>query len=148
MIMTRAAARSMKPVFAPFSTMGISFARRRLQPERFDPEGLIHASLTVAYREHRPGIFQIRLADEDLAWAGRDELLERRLDRLGVAVAALDPVRPEQPAYDLRLRLIGDHGDDDDVLAVHQPTPASRNARLSRAISRAITRRWTSCVPS
>jgi Bacterial Ig domain/Divergent InlB B-repeat domain len=29
-----------------------------------------------------------------------------------------------------------------------QPTPASRNARFSRSISRAITSRWISCVPS
>jgi enamine deaminase RidA (YjgF/YER057c/UK114 family) len=29
-----------------------------------------------------------------------------------------------------------------------QPTPASRKARDSRSISRAITRRWISCVPS
>ena len=32
--------------------------------------------------------------------------------------------------------------------SVIYPTPARRNARLSRSISRAITRRWTSCVPS
>ena len=45
-------------------------------------------------------------------------------------------------------RLAGHGGQDDDLRLFHQPTPARRNARLSRAISRAITRRWTSCVPS
>ncbi len=35
-----------------------------------------------------------------------------------------------------------------DLATLLYPTPASRNARLSRSISRAITRRCTSCVPS
>jgi hypothetical protein len=43
--------------------------------------------------------------DEDLARTCRNELLERRVDRLGVAVTALESGRAKETADDLRLGL-------------------------------------------
>ena len=44
---------------------------------------------------------------EDLALPCRGEVLERRVDRLRVAVAALDPCRAQETANELGLGLVG-----------------------------------------
>jgi WD40-like Beta Propeller Repeat/RTX calcium-binding nonapeptide repeat (4 copies) len=50
---------------------------------------------------------EIRLVHEDLARADGREVLERRVDRIGFAEAALDPGRPQETADDLGLGLVG-----------------------------------------
>src|SRR6266511_2103984 len=57
--------------------------------------------------------------DENLARTISNEVLERRLNRLGVAVGALDSGRPEQPADDVGLRLAGHHLHDNAFVQLH-----------------------------
>src|SRR5215813_1717565 len=56
--------------------------------------------------------FEVGLAHEDLARPGGHEVLEGRLDCLGVPIGALDPRRPEQAAHHLGLGFPGDDGQD------------------------------------
>jgi hypothetical protein len=63
--------------------------------------------------------FQIRLVHEDLLRSGGHEILERRIDRLGVAVAAFDARGPEQAAHDLGLGLARHDLQDDCVVGFH-----------------------------
>jgi hypothetical protein len=56
---------------------------------------------------------------EDLAGTGRSEVLQRRLDRLGIAVCAFDARRAKQAADDLRLRLARHDGQDNRLVWVH-----------------------------
>ena len=57
--------------------------------------------------------------DEDLARPRGHEILERGVDRICVAIAALDAVGPEQAAEDLGLGLPGDDGQDDGLVSLH-----------------------------
>src|SRR5215467_8738491 len=69
------------------------------------PSKRIASALRV--REQLLRSLQVGLVDEDLAGSGGHEVLERVVDRVGVAVRALDSRRPEQPADHLCLGLAG-----------------------------------------
>src|SRR5438093_12241931 len=56
---------------------------------------LLHGRSAHGVCEQRPGRLQVGLRHEDLTRACRDEILERRVDRLGVAVRAVDAGRAE-----------------------------------------------------
>src|SRR5439155_25213852 len=51
----------------------------------------------------------------------------QRVDRLGVAVAALDAGRPQQSTDDLRLVLVGDDLQDDAVVGIHAAERTGRS---------------------
>ena len=57
--------------------------------------------------------------DQDLARPRRNELLDRRVDRIGIPIGALDAVGPEQAAEELGLGLSGDNGQDDGLVWIH-----------------------------
>src|SRR6476661_4923284 len=67
----------------------------------------------LGVREHCLGRLEVGLRYEDLARACRREILERRVDRLGVAVRAVDAGREEQAADHVGLRPVGHHGQHD-----------------------------------
>ena len=73
--------------------------------------------------------FEVGLAHEDLARAGSDEVLEGRVDRLGVAVRAVDPVALQQSAHDLGLSFAGDDREDDAFAGLHGESLAGRDRR-------------------
>ena len=58
--------------------------------------------------------------DEHLARAGGDEILHGRVDRLRVAIPALDAVRPEKAAEKLGLVLSRNDGQDDWFVGFHR----------------------------
>jgi hypothetical protein len=76
--------------------------------------------------EECPRALEIVRMDEDLAPAGGGEVLERRVDRCRVPVAALDACVAEQSADQFGLRLARDDGDDGNVFfSGHEPEDTS-----------------------
>ena len=75
---------------------------------------------------------QIRLAHEDLPGSGRDEILERRIDRLRVPVGTVDARRPEQTAHHFCLGSSGYHCQDNRVTRFHAAKATRRVAREVR----------------
>src|SRR5437867_4324909 len=64
--------------------------------------------------------FEVGRSHQDLARPSRGEILQRRIDRLRVAVRAVDAVRLEQAADDERLRLVRDDREDDAFAGLHE----------------------------
>src|SRR3954471_19427836 len=69
--------------------------------------------------EEFPCRVEVRWVHEDLLRARGGELFEQRVDRLRLAVTALDPSRPKEAADDICLRLAVRNGQDGYLFGLH-----------------------------